>query len=108
MFQPTSGKWSEQDCFGFFLHVTQQHDFMPYRPTLALLQAVMSLYPDDFQYKEPPYEYEYERLPIDLILGDVALRKQLEDGLDLLELEKSWKRELVEFDHLRKDYFLYN
>jgi len=107
VFQPTSGKWSGEDCVGFQLHVTSKHQFLPYRTTLALLQIIIILFPDMFCYKEPPYEYEYERLPMDLILGDSTVREKLENGVDVVQLEKSWAKDLLEFDHLRRDYFLY-
>ena len=106
-FEPTSGKWAGMSCCGFQLHVLNADDFLPYRTTLALLQTVMLLYPDAFKYKEPPYEYEFEQLPMDLILGSKELRIQLEQGKPLLALEKQWQEELLLFDKIRKKYFLY-
>jgi len=67
----------------------------------------MLLYPDDFACKNPPYEYEYELLPLDCILGDISVRKNLADGVSVLELEDQWRKELTMFDKLRQDYFLY-
>jgi len=106
-FEPTSGKWAGWVCAGFQLHVTDAAAFLPYRTSLALLQAVMTLYPDQFACKPPPYEYEYDRLPLDLILGDGALRRGLEEGRPLPELEAAWQPGLREFDDLRRRYFLY-
>lgn len=108
VFQPTSGKWAAAPCQGFQLHVTDPHIFMPYRTSLALLQAILHLYPEEFRYKNPPYEYEYQRLPLDLILGDTALRRQLAEGCDLLELERQWGHGLASFDEVRRNYYLYN
>jgi uncharacterized protein YbbC (DUF1343 family) len=107
LFEPTSGKWSREGCAGFQLHVTDSAAFLPYRTSLALLQAVQLLYPQDFQYKQPPYEYEFERLPMDLILGDSDIRRQLESGVPVVEIEAGWQRELAEFAGLRARYFLY-
>ena len=107
VFEPTSNKWAGVACTGFNLHVTDRATFKPYRTALALLQAIMLLYPEGFQYKQPPYEYEFTRLPMDLILGDTALRKALEAGEDLLALENGWQEELAAFDRLRRQYFLY-
>ena len=95
-------------CAGFQLHVIDRLTFRPYATALTLLQAFMQLYPNDFQYKEPPYEYEYERLPLDLILGDTGVRTALEQGTPILELEKTWQEELEEFDALRRQVFLYD
>jgi uncharacterized protein YbbC (DUF1343 family) len=108
VFEPTSGKWAGQACVGFQLHVTNARTFLPYRTSLALLQAALRLYPEDFRYKEPPYEYEYERLPMDLILGDQRVRKELEAGLPLREIEAGWQEGLQEFTHVRAKYLLYS
>jgi len=107
VFQPTSGKWVEQTCVGFQIHVTDADSFLSYRTSIALLQAVMLCYPEEFSYKEPPYEYEFERLPMDLILGDMALRKGLERGDSIMDLEKKWKPALDEFKEKRQKYLLY-
>ena len=107
VFEPTSGKWAQTGCLGFQLHVTNMQSFMPYRTSLALLQALLKLYPQQFSYKEPPYEYEFERLPMDLILGDREVRKALEQGVDIIELERSWQKELVEFQQRCSAVLLY-
>ena len=108
VYEPTSGKWAGERCAGFHVHVTEKDGFFSYRLSLALLQALLNLYPNEFFYKEPPYEYEFEQLPMDMILGDVELRTALEDGADILELEQSWQKELAVFDELRRSVFLYH
>ena len=107
VFEPTSGKWAGQRCPGFHIHVTSATDFFSYRLSLALLQVLLRLYPDTCLFSEPPYEYEFERLPIDLILGDEQLRRALENGAEIMALEQSWQQELAEFDALRRSVFLY-
>ena len=106
-FQPTSGKWAGEACHGFHIHVTDPHEFMPYRTTLALLQAVMLVHEEDFAYKQPPYEYEYHRLPMDLLIGRRSLRERLQQGVAIIELEASWREELRVFEESRENYFLY-
>ncbi len=106
-FEPTFHKWQGQVCNGFQLHVTDPTRFMPYRTTLSLLQAIGALYPELFDYKQPPYEYEYDILPMDLILGSQQLRMALEEGENILELEESWQDALHGFDQMRRAYFLY-
>ncbi|MDR3088989.1 MAG: DUF1343 domain-containing protein [Desulfobulbaceae bacterium] len=106
-FQPTSGKWAGAVCQGVQIHVLDHRVFMPYRTTLALLQAVMLAHPQEFAYKQPPYEYEYERLPMDLLIGRKTLREQLQTGAPIMELEASWREELRLFDKQRRNFFLY-
>ncbi|BDD86830.1 exo-beta-N-acetylmuramidase NamZ family protein [Desulfofustis limnaeus] len=107
VFSPTSGKWAGENCYGFQLHVTERRHFLPYRTALALLQAARLLYPESFAYKEPPYEYEYEKLPLDLILGDRSVRTRLEAGEPVVEIERSWQPQLAAFAKLRQSYLLY-
>lgn len=96
-FEPTSGKWANRFCRGFHLHVTDAGEFRPYRTTLILLQVIMRLYPDQFAYKEPPYEYEFDKLPIDMIIGDMKIRKGIEEGIPVNELEESWQDALKSY-----------
>ncbi|HER63104.1 MAG TPA: DUF1343 domain-containing protein [Desulfobacteraceae bacterium] len=108
VFEPTSGKWHGQGCNGYQIHVTDPESYRPYRTSLVLLQALMRLYPDQFAYKQPPYEYEFDRLPMDLILGDQGVRHALEEGVDVRELERSWEDEINEFHELSRSVFLYD
>jgi len=107
VFEPTSGKWAGSPCNGFHLHVTDRERFLPYRTSLALYQTVYRLYPENFHYKEPPYEYEFEKLPMDLIIGDQGVRIQLEDGVSPELLEEQWQAELQGFMRTRSRCLLY-
>ena len=107
-FEPTSGKWAQNLCKGFHLHVTNSDHFRPYRTSLALLQAVMRLYPEQYKHKAPPYEYEFERLPMDLLIGDTAIRMALENGVSPMELEQNWQEGLNTFRKNRETVLLYD
>ncbi|MFZ5993864.1 MAG: exo-beta-N-acetylmuramidase NamZ family protein [Thermodesulfobacteriota bacterium] len=106
-FQPTFHKWAGEVCGGLQIHVTDPRVYRPYYTTLCLLQDILALYPDNFAWRQPPYEYEYEKLPIDLILGDDAVRYALEEGADLIDLTASWEDDLASFEELRRGFFLY-
>ena len=81
--------------------------FRPYRTSLALVQAVLRCHPDGFRWKEPPYEYEYDRMPIDLILGDRKLRERLAAMEPVTDLEASWNQDLQAFEQMRRAFLLY-
>ena len=106
-FEPTFHEWSGQVCKGFQLHVTHRRAFKPYYTTLALLWAIRRLYPGQFAWREPPYEYETERLPIDLLTGDAAIREGLDRGTRPAELEAAWQEELAGFMEARRGFLLY-
>lgn len=106
-FEPTSGKWQGNICKGFQIHVTSPHEFKPYFSSIILLQLIIRHHMDDFKFKNPPYEYEFEKMPIDLILGSKALRKKLTSLEDLTLLPGLWQEELEKFHSLSGKYYLY-
>ncbi len=106
-FTPTFDKWRGELCGGFQLHVTDRSLFSPYFFTLSLLRAVLELYPEDFAWFDPPYEYEYEKLPIDILTGDPAIRQALEAGDDPGRLRENWQESLGVFRERRETVCLY-
>jgi uncharacterized protein YbbC (DUF1343 family) len=106
-FEPTSNKYQGLLCNGFHLQVTDHRLFQPYRTSLALMGGMLGLYGDQFGFKEPPYEYEYEKMPIDMILGSKGVRESLQAGAKPLELAEGWQQELDGFDQFRREFFLY-
>ncbi len=79
-FVPTFNKWAGRRCGGLQIHVLHRDRFRPFELTVRLLDAVRTLWPDEFAWASPPYEYDYERQPIDLIAGTDRLRHALEAG----------------------------
>ncbi len=108
VFEPAYHKWSGQPCHGFHIHVTRPDLYSPYATSLALLEAVIALHKDTFQWKEPPYEYEHERMPIDLITGDREIRKRLESLEPIESIESSWLEELDNFKTISREFHLYS
>lgn len=106
-FEPAFNKWQRKLCQGFQIHITDPYQFKPYITTLKLIQAVRFQHRDQFEWKPPPYEYEFDRLPIDLLIGDQEIRKRLENFDTIDEIEKSWQDDLNAFVELSKKYHLY-
>jgi uncharacterized protein YbbC (DUF1343 family) len=72
VFQPTSQKWQNETCQGLQIHVLDPHKIRSFDLALSILAATRTLVGDAFEWKLPPYEYDYENLPIDLIVGSKA------------------------------------
>ncbi|MDY6851194.1 MAG: DUF1343 domain-containing protein [Thermodesulfobacteriota bacterium] len=106
-FQPAFHKFQGQVCQGLELHPVDQKTFRPYLTSLTLLEIILKMYPDEFSWKNPPYEYEYERRPIDLVFGDKSVREGLEKGLSAVDLERAWLPDLKRFCRERERYLLY-
>jgi uncharacterized protein YbbC (DUF1343 family) len=106
-FQPTFHKWSGEVCRGFQIHVTDAERYLPYLTTLALLQDVVALHRDAFAWKQPPYEYVTDRLPIDVLSGDPAVREAIESDEDLRALAATWRAEIRAFRREAAPHLLY-
>jgi uncharacterized protein YbbC (DUF1343 family) len=68
-FKPAFQKFAEKLCGGVQLHVIDRNSFQPFRTGIEVIRCVRRTYPNYFQWKQPPYEYEYKRLPIEVLLG---------------------------------------
>jgi uncharacterized protein YbbC (DUF1343 family) len=86
-FEPTFQKWQGKACGGLFLHCTDARAFRSYRTTLALLRAVRELWPTQFAWRQPPYEYETVQLPIDILAGSTAVRAFVDGERPLRDLD---------------------
>lgn len=100
-FIPTFDKWKGESCGGIALHVTDPTSFRSYRTTVAILVACKRLWPTQFRWLSPPYEYETEKMPIDIIDGGSRLRTHLEQlgdtpfdpaEIDSLDERAWWQR----------------
>jgi uncharacterized protein YbbC (DUF1343 family) len=74
---------------------------------LAVVKTLFDLYGEDFRWKEPPYEYVFDKNPFDVISGTDGLRVSIENGVSLEDLERSWSEGLSEFEGVRAKYLLY-
>ena len=108
VFEPTSNKWSATACKGFQIHISDPLIYRPYRTTLQILQSVIFHHENRFEWKPPPYEYEFNRMPIDLIMGDRDIRQRLEAFEPIGQIEASWQADLDQFKTVRRSYLLYN
>ncbi len=108
VFQPTSNKWPETPCNGFQIHVTDPLRYRPYKTTLHLLRAIMAQHRGQFEWMPPPYEYEFDRLPIDLIIGDRGIRERLESMEPIDDMEASWQQDLDHFKTMSREFHLYD
>jgi uncharacterized protein YbbC (DUF1343 family) len=111
-FEPTFHKHVGQLCHGIHIHAEgrfyQHQVFKPWRLQALAFKAVRRLYPDFEIWRDFPYEYEFGKLPIDVINGSPLLREWVDietsqpGDLDVLTIpdETEWEEE-------RRPYLLY-
>jgi uncharacterized protein YbbC (DUF1343 family) len=68
-FQPTFHKFAGELCNGAQLHVSDRNAFRPFHTGVEIIRTIRKMYPNQFAWKQPPYEYETEKSPIEILLG---------------------------------------
>jgi uncharacterized protein YbbC (DUF1343 family) len=106
-FQPTFQKWAGQMCGGVQIHVRDREIYEPYLTGIALLSAARALYPESFKWREPPYEYEHQKLPIEILCGGNSVPDSIWRGTPLDQIKQSWQNEVAAFLRQRSPYILY-
>jgi uncharacterized protein YbbC (DUF1343 family) len=106
-FEPTFQKHARQTCGGCQLHVTDRRAFEPVRTAVELIAEFRRQDPSRFAWREPPYEYEHDKQPIDILYGSDRLRATIDSGLDLTPLFAVWESDEEAFRARRREYLLY-
>ena len=79
-FEPTFQKHAKQTCGGCQIHVLDRAAFRPVRTAVELMAEFRRQDPARFAWREPPYEYEHDKQPIDILYGSDRLRQRRCDG----------------------------
>ena len=106
-FEPTFNKHKGKICGGFHIHITDREKFSSVETIARFIYTVKKLHPNMFKWKEPPYEYEYDKMPIDILWGDDSLRNIVDSQGDIDELLKKAKEAGDAFTIERKEYLIY-
>jgi len=107
VFQPTFQKHAKVSCGGVQIHVVDRDCFDPVVAGIAMVKVAYDMYPDEFRWKEPPYEYVFDKNPFDVISGTNKIREAIEGGADLGSITEGWETAASEFEKLREPYLLY-
>jgi uncharacterized protein YbbC (DUF1343 family) len=111
-FQPTFHKHVDQLCRGVFIHAEapfyDHQAFRPWRLQALAFKAIRNLHPSYNLWRDFPYEYEFDKLAIDVINGSELLRQWVDDpnatpaDLDTVTIpdERDWEEQ-------RKPHLIY-
>ena len=106
-FRPTFHKFAGEECGGVMQHVTDRGTYLPWRTGIAILNQARTLWPAEFAWRPPPYEYELERLPIDILGGSPDIREGIEAGWTTAEIADAGDAEGAAFEPIRDAFLLY-
>ncbi|HET9266970.1 MAG TPA: DUF1343 domain-containing protein [Vicinamibacterales bacterium] len=107
LFEPTFHKHAATPCGGCQIHVTDRTSFRPVETGVAVLEATRAASPSAFAWRDPPYEYEYVKPPIDMLYGSAALREVLDGGATAGDLVNGWADRLRPFLETRARFLQY-
>jgi uncharacterized protein YbbC (DUF1343 family) len=97
-FIPTFHKFAGELCFGMQVHITDINQFKPVETSLEIFDAIIETSgPDALKFKLPPYEYEKNLMPFDILSGDSVMREVLISRKNLRIEKERWSDEIVEF-----------
>ena len=106
-FEPTFQKHARQTCGGCQVHVIERRRFRPVRTAVELMAEFRRQDPARFPWREPPYEYERDKQPIDILYGSDRLRTTLDAGGDVSALVSAWEADEASFRRTRDKFLLY-
>ena len=106
-FRPTFQEWAGETCGGVQIHVTDRNAFTPVIVGIAMVKTAYDMYADKFQWRQNAYEYVFDKNPMDVVCGTDKIRKQIESGVSLAEIEADWADGLANFEEIRKPFLLY-
>ena len=85
-------------CNGIQIHVTDISSYKPVSTALEILDAVIMTSPaGKMKFNDPPYEYEYNLKPFDILSGDSGMRKTLVNRGSLETEKDRWASETEDF-----------
>jgi uncharacterized protein YbbC (DUF1343 family) len=107
VFEPTFQKHARAACGGCQIHVTDRAAFRPVLAGASLISEFRREDPARFAWRMPPYEYEHDKMPIDILAGSADLREQVEAGATSREIAASWEASTALFRRTRQPHLIY-
>ena len=105
-FEPTFQKHARRPCGGCQVHVLDRQSFQPVRTAVEMIHEFRLQDPKQFAWRDPPYEYEHDKMPIDILYGSSRLRESIESG-DITSLLESMKGDEERFREMREAFLMY-
>jgi len=111
-FEPTFDKHYGKLCSGIHIYTDNRlykhHHFKPYRLCALMIKAIRLILPDYPLWRQFVFEYETERMAIDLLCGGTFLREWVEDtNADFSDLNNFLRKDEVRWIHIREPFLLY-
>jgi uncharacterized protein YbbC (DUF1343 family) len=101
-FIPTFHKFTGEFCHGLQIHVTDVDLYKPVGTVLEIIDAIIEISETgSLEFNRPPYEYENNLIPFDILSGDSGMREALSNRKNIRIEKERWSQEIEEF---RKEF----
>ena len=108
-FIPTFNKFTGTLCNGLQIHVTDPAAFYPVAAAYEIIDAIIETSPaDSLKFNQPPYEYEYNLMPFDILSGDSIMRTSLLNRIPVIIERQRWNQEIEEFKYDFRHFAVYD
>ncbi len=106
-FKPEFSKFAGEVCKGILVHPEEPEKFESFRTYYEIIRVIAALYPGEFYWKQPPYEFEYSRPPIDMICGSDFIRGSIDKNRVFDDIKNKIDPGIRAYKEDVVDYLLY-
>jgi uncharacterized protein YbbC (DUF1343 family) len=106
-FKPEFSKFAGQVCRGLLVQIQDRKKFRSFAVYYELIRLVKQFHPDHFRWQMPPYEFEFDRLPIDMICGSDLIRKAIEKNIPFAGIRDDIDHKISAYAESVQPYLLY-
>jgi uncharacterized protein YbbC (DUF1343 family) len=106
-FKPEFSKFKQEVCKGVLVQPIEKNNFRSFHVYYEIIRLIATAYPLQFKWAQPPYEFEYKRLPIDMINGSPFIREAIEKNLPFTDTEPIIDKQILDFKETISDFLLY-
>lgn len=105
-FKPMFQKHAHEVCHGLEMHVTNRQTFRPVLTGIAIVGVMHALH-EEFAWRTETYEFENDRLAIDLLFGNDRIRKAIEHQENPYRIVERFEAETESWRAQRADFLSY-
>jgi len=106
-FTPTFQKHAGVLCGGVEVHLTDRRKIDAFYAYLVIIEKARAQDKTKFEWRKPPYEYEFIKPPIDILCGTSDVREAIEAGRPVSRFKAQFESEAKAFEVIRKPYLIY-
>ncbi|MCE9559080.1 MAG: DUF1343 domain-containing protein [Armatimonadetes bacterium] len=107
-FEPTFQKCAREICGGCHIHVLDRNAFRSVEMVFLILREIREMAGDKMHWQDPPYEYVWDRRPIDLLTGDSELTDWIDHGGSREILSERLTTDAEKFTRQRQSSLIYS